>query len=72
MTAQGKVSVERMCEIAQVSRAGFYREWRAREPTPAEMALRSAVQQAALRYRSYGYRRVMRLLRREGLSLIHI
>jgi putative transposase len=69
VTAQGKVSVERMCEIAQVSRAGFYREWRAREPTPAAMALRSAVQQAALRYRSYGYRRVMRLLRREGWAV---
>lgn len=58
-----------MCEMAQVSRAGFYRAWQAREPTPAEMALRSAVQQLALRYRSYGYRRVTCLLRRDGLAV---
>ncbi len=66
MTAQGRTSVERMCDLARVSRAGFYRDWQQREPGPAEMAIRSAVQEAALRHRLYGYRRVTATLRRAG------
>ena len=69
MSAQGKTSVERMCDLARVSRAGFYRDWQQREPSQAEMAIRSAVQEAALRHRRYGYRRVAATLRRAGVMV---
>src|SRR5208283_1995490 len=36
VTAQGRTSVERMCDLARVSRAGFYRDWQQREPSQAE------------------------------------
>src|SRR5271155_5634063 len=49
VSAQGKTTVERMCDLARVSRAGFYRDWQQREPSQGEMAIRSAVQEAALR-----------------------
>jgi hypothetical protein len=37
-----------MCELARVSQASFYRHWEQQEPTEAEIALRDAVQRAAL------------------------
>ncbi len=58
-----------MCELARVSRAGFYRDWQQRGPGQAEMAIRSAVQEAALRHRRYGYRRVTATLRRAGVMV---
>lgn len=47
-----------MCELAQVSRAGFYRSWEDRAPQEAETALRDAVQRIAVANRHLGYRRV--------------
>ncbi len=58
-----------MCDLARVSRAGFYRDWQQREPGQAEMALRSAVQEAALRHRRYGYRRITATLQRVGVMV---
>jgi putative transposase len=51
MRAQGGLSIRRMCELAVVSRASFYRHWETQEPNEAEMALRDAVQRAALAHR---------------------
>lgn len=66
MRSQGGLNVQRMCELAQVSRASFYRSWEQKEPAEAEMALRDAIQRAALAHRSYGYRRIAALIQREG------
>ncbi len=55
-----------MCELAGVSRASFYRDWEQKAPSEAEVALRDAVQRAALRHRGYGYRRITPLLQRSG------
>jgi putative transposase len=55
-----------MCELAQVSRASFYRHWEQKAPEEAEVALRDAAQKAALKHRGYGYRRIAALLEREG------
>jgi transposase InsO family protein len=55
-----------MCELAGLSRASFYRSWEKREPTAAEMALRDAIQRAALVRRYYGYRRITMFIRRQG------
>ena len=58
-----------MCRLAGVSRAGFYRHWEERAPDEAAMALRDAVQRAALVHRSYGCRRIAAVLEREGWTV---
>lgn len=60
-----------MCELAGVSRAGYYRHWRAVEPRLEEAELRDAIQRLALAHRHYGYRRIGALLRREGWCVNH-
>ena len=61
---QGSLPVDRMCALAQVGRAGYYRHWQAVAPRGAETALRDEVQRLALAQRHYGYRRIAILLRR--------
>jgi putative transposase len=58
-----------MCELAGVSRASFYRSWEAQEPTAAEMAVRDAIQQAAIAHRYYGYRRIAAQLQHQGFMV---
>jgi putative transposase len=72
MPMQGSMSVERMCQLAQVSRAGFYRYLQERTPVEEDMELRSVIQQIALEHRRrYGYRRVSAELRRRGMLANH-
>jgi len=72
MSLQGKLSIERMCQLAQVSRAGFYRSLQQQQPLQEEMEVRSAMQQIVLQHRRrYGYRRVTAELRRQGLLVNH-
>jgi len=67
MQPQAHLSMESMCRLAAVSRAGFYRHWHEREPCVEEMELRAQVQQIVVRHRrNYGYRRVARELRDQG------
>ena len=69
---QGSLSIERMCQLARVSRAGFYRCLQERLPREEETEVRSAVQQVALEHRRrYGYRRVTRELKRRGFLVNH-
>jgi putative transposase len=69
---QGDVSVERMCQLAQVSRAGFYRYLRGGWPAEEEISLRSAVQDTVMEHRwRYGYRRVTAELRLRGMVVNH-
>ena len=63
---QGGLSVERMCELSGVSRAGFYRHWETSAPRQADTALRDAIQQVIVEKRFYGYRRVHWELRQRG------
>jgi transposase InsO family protein len=58
-----------MCELAQVSRASFYRNWERKAPREAETALRAAAQKAALKHRGYGYRRIAALMERGGFRV---
>jgi len=70
MSLQGSLSIERMCQLAAVSRAGFYRSLQAQQPQQEEMELRSAIQQIFVEHRRrYGYRRVTKELRRRGLVI---
>jgi putative transposase len=63
------LTVERMCALAGVSRAGYYRHWQASAPRQEEAGVRDAIQRAALANRRYGYRRITAQLRREGLAV---
>jgi putative transposase len=61
-----------MCWLAQVSRAGYYRNLAERHPDEEEVEVRAAVQQIALsHHRRYGYRRVAAELRRRGFRVNH-
>lgn len=72
MSLQGSLSIERMCQLAQVSRAGFYRSLQEPPPVKEEMEVRAAIQQIVLEHRRrYGYRRVAAELRRRGLRINH-
>jgi putative transposase len=69
---QGNLSVEQMCHLAQVSRAGFYRSLQEQTPLEEDMEVRSAIQKIALEHRRrYGYRRVTKELRRRGMLVNH-
>lgn len=67
----GASSVERMCELAHVSRAAFYRNWAESAPLREETALRDVVQRLVLEYRFYGYRRILVLLANDGWRINH-
>ncbi len=61
---QGSPSIERMCQLADISRAGFYRSLRDRKPQEESMEVRAAIQGIVLEHRRrYGYRRVTAELR---------
>jgi transposase InsO family protein len=65
---QGNLSIGRMCQLAGVSRASFYRSLAVRQPVEEDMEVRSAIQRIFSEHkRRYGYRRVSKQLRREGM-----
>lgn len=43
MPLQGGLSIERMCELARVSRAGFYRSLQEQAPAEEDVDVRSAI-----------------------------
>ena len=72
MSLQGSITVERMCELARVSRASFYRSLKEQRPAEEETEVRSTIQQIALEHRRrYGYRRICAELRRRGMQVNH-
>jgi transposase InsO family protein len=72
MLMQGSLSIERMCRVSGVSRAGFYRSFEERMPVEEEMEVRAAIQQIAVEHRRrYGYRRIAAELRRRGMTVNH-
>jgi putative transposase len=69
--SQGEIGIERMCQLAGISRSGYYRHWQVSAPRQEEMGLRDPIQHWALKHRHYGYRRIGALLRREGWQANH-
>jgi hypothetical protein len=51
MPMQGGLSIERMCELARDSRAGFYRSLRERASGEEDVEVRSVIQRTALEHR---------------------
>ena len=68
---QGDLTIARMCALAGVSRAGYYRHWASSSPRQEETGVRDAIQRLALADRHCGYRRITAQLRREGLAVNH-
>lgn len=57
MPVQGSLSVERMCQVAMISRAGYYRSLEEQAPEQEQMQVRSAMQQIVVEHRRrYGWR----------------
>ena len=71
MTLPQGNTVERMCRLAEVSRAAYYRDREKTAPLVEETELRGVVQRLALAHRHYGYRRIGALLKREGRIVNH-
>ncbi len=69
MQSQGSLSVDRMCLLAGLSRATFYRLLRRQDRPMADQELRHSIQKICLRHRRYGYRRVRRHLKRDGMAV---
>jgi putative transposase len=63
---QGAATIQRLCRLGGVSRAGYYRHFAASAPARADADLRDAIQRLSLAHRHYGYRRITAQLRREG------
>ena len=63
--------MNRLCQIAGVSRAGYYRFLVGTPSQEADMDLRSEIQKIALEWPAYGYRRVHRELIRRGWGVNH-
>jgi putative transposase len=74
MSMQGSLSIERMCQLAQVSRAGFYRSLAEQKPVEEEMEVRAAIQRIAAELRRQGMRvnrkRVARIMREDNLLAV--
>jgi transposase InsO family protein len=72
MSMQGNLTIERMCQLAGVSRAGFYRSLQENQPIEEDMEVRSTIQLIFAEHkRRYGYRRVSKELRRRGMLVNH-
>jgi len=75
MSMATPIPVQRLCVLAQVSRAGFYR-WRHAGSAlgtaeDADIDLRDAIQRIALEWPCYGWRRMRAELRRRGWTVNH-
>jgi putative transposase len=64
--------VEQQCQLAEVSRAGYYRYLQQAAPEQADLLLRARLQELAVaHHRLRGYRMLTALLRREGQLVNH-
>jgi transposase InsO family protein len=72
VTAGSHLAIERMVELARVSRASFYRFDGTAKPGPDDdMDLRDEIQRIALEWPAYGRRRITQELRRRGRAVNH-
>jgi putative transposase len=65
------IPMQRLCELGQVSRAGFYRWQHAQPAGEADMDLRDEIQRIATDWPCYGWRRVQAELKRRGWVVNH-
>jgi putative transposase len=64
--AGADVGVERLCRLAGIARASYYRGLEDQAPRETDTELLGEIQTLCLRYRFYGYRRITAQLQRQG------
>jgi putative transposase len=70
--SQGSQTIQRLCRLTGVSRAGYYRFWQNSAPREHDTAARDAIQRVALaNSRRRGYRYITHQLRRDGIVVNH-
>jgi putative transposase len=69
--AQQGYGIEASCQAFSLPRASYYRHLSAPESAPADTALRQQLQQVALDWPRYGYRRITHELKRQGVQANH-
>jgi transposase InsO family protein len=71
MSLATPIPVDRLCQLALVSRAGFYR-WREVSPAPdPDLDLRDEIQRIALEFPYYGWPRITAELDKRGWQANH-
>ena len=65
--AGSHADVQRLCRLAGLPRATYYRHLAGRGSEAGDCELRDLIQRICLKHRFYGYRRVTAALRRQGL-----
>lgn len=65
--AGSHADVQRLCRLAGLPRATYYRHLAGRTDEAGECELRDLIQRICLKHRFYGYRRVTATLRRQGM-----
>jgi putative transposase len=63
--------VNSLCQMTGLNRASFYRWQAPRLVTPVEMEIRDELQEIALQWPAYGYRRITAELQRHGFDINH-
>jgi putative transposase len=71
MSLATPIPAQRLCTLAQVSRAGFYRWRHAPRAEDADIDLHDEIQRIALEWPCYGWRRMTAELRRRGWTVNH-
>jgi len=65
------MKIERMCELAGVNRAGYYRHLNREEASDGDMEMRDAIQRIAVEFPYYGRPRITAELKRQGWEVNH-
>jgi putative transposase len=66
-----ELSIERLCELFEVSRSWYYERAGKPESDAQETALRDEIERIILEFAGYGYRRVTHALSRQGRRVNH-
>jgi putative transposase len=69
--AHPELSVQRLCELFELSRSWYYEHVKQPEDEAEEIALRDRIEEIILEFAGYGYRRVTHALAREGWQVNH-
>ena len=69
--AHPELSLQRLCELFEVSRSWYYEHLKQPEDDAEEIALRDRIEQIILQFSGYGYRRVTHALAREEWQVNH-
>jgi transposase InsO family protein len=70
--SQGSQTIQRLCRLAGVSRASYYRFWQKSASRAQDTAIGDAIQRVALANgRRRGYRYITHQLRRDGIVVNH-